>query len=200
MTIDETITAWIEGVRQGDEVAAQGLWNRYFERLVHLARERMNGLGCRNEIAEDVALSALDGFCRAARDQRYPQLNDRKSLWRLLMKITLDKAIDRRRRDTAQKRGGGKVQGESVFDAGRTAGAGINLAAGEEPTPELAAIFAERVASMLDKLEDDDLQAVALARLEGYSIEEISVQLDCAARTVERRLKLIRRKWQKGDG
>jgi DNA-directed RNA polymerase specialized sigma24 family protein len=44
---------------------------------------------------------------------------------------------------------------------------------------------------------DDDLQVLALAKLRGYENREIAAQSDCSLRTVERRLHLIRRKWEK---
>ena len=34
------------------------------------------------------------------------------------------------------------------------------------------------------------------AKLEGYTNDEIAGQLGCSVRTVERRLRLIRKKWQ----
>ena len=43
---------------------------------------------------EDVALSAFDSFCRGAQRGRFPQLDDRDNLWRLLVVITSRKAVD----------------------------------------------------------------------------------------------------------
>jgi DNA-directed RNA polymerase specialized sigma24 family protein len=38
--------------------------------------------------------------------------------------------------------------------------------------------------------------ALATAKLEGYTNDEIAEQLGCSQRTVERRLHLIRKKWE----
>ena len=35
-----SVTRWIGGLRAGDGEAAQALWERYFDRLVRLARKR----------------------------------------------------------------------------------------------------------------------------------------------------------------
>ena len=55
---------------------------------------------------EDVALNAFDSFCRDAKAGRLPQLDDRDDLWRVLLVITGQKALDLVRHETAGKRGG----------------------------------------------------------------------------------------------
>ena len=60
-----------------------------------------------------MALSAFDSFCRAAERGRFPQLNDRDDLWRLLVVIAERKAIDVVRRQYALKHGGGRLADES---------------------------------------------------------------------------------------
>jgi DNA-directed RNA polymerase specialized sigma24 family protein len=47
----------------------------------------------------------------------------------------------------------------------------------------------------LAQLSSDELRQVALRKLEGYTNEEIAGQLDLALATVERRLRLIRKRW-----
>ena len=41
MDEDDPVTRWIEGLKAGDEAAVADLWNRYFDRLVHLARQKL---------------------------------------------------------------------------------------------------------------------------------------------------------------
>jgi DNA-directed RNA polymerase specialized sigma24 family protein len=198
MSAADSITAWIEDLKLGDHEAVQQLWNRYYSRLVHLARQRLVGERCRTELAEDAALSAFASFCRAAEKGRFPQLDDRLSLWRLLLRIAVVKALGVRRKSHAIRRGAGRVRGESAFISGTTADdmPGIARVVGDEPTPELAATMAEEFERLLVKLGSSELRAVAVAKMEGYTNDEISVQLNCAKRTVERRLNLIRQKWQ----
>ena len=50
--------------------------------------------------------------------------------------------------------------------------------------------------SLLNQLEDSELQRIALLRFEGYGNKEIADELDCSLRSVERRLQLIRRIWE----
>jgi hypothetical protein len=40
----DDVTHWLGRLKEGDRAAAQPLWERYFRRLVGLARERLRGL------------------------------------------------------------------------------------------------------------------------------------------------------------
>ena len=90
---DGSVTGWIGDLRVGGDSAAQHLWERYFHRLVHLARARFHSTRRTGVIEdeEDVALSAFDSFCRGVALGRYPQLDNREDLWRLLVVITIRK-------------------------------------------------------------------------------------------------------------
>lgn len=198
MTGSDEVTLWIGKLCDGDGQAAQEIWNRYFERLTYFARKKFERLPCRVADEEDVALSALDSLCRGAAAGRFPQLADRQDLWRVLVTIAARKVYAQMRRQRAGKRGGGKVRGESVFlQVDGDDGDGIEQALGREPTPELANIVAEDCQRLLDSLEDATLRQVAQLKLEGYTNEEISSQLGCVPRTVERKLERIRDKWAK---
>ena len=53
---DDPVTLWIEGLKAGDEAAVADLWNRYFDRLVQLARQRLGSTPRRVADEEDVAI------------------------------------------------------------------------------------------------------------------------------------------------
>ena len=198
----DDVTQWIVRLTEGDETAAQAIWEQYFDKLVRLARKKLENMPRRVADEEDVALSAMHSFYRGAMQNRFPRLNDRHDLWKLLVTITARKAVAQRRRLHAQKRGGGDVRGESVFvrsdglaqsDADKEAG--IAKILGEEPTPEFACQVAETCGRLLDRLGNEELKRVALYKMEGYSNEEIAQAMDCVMRTVERKLARIREKW-----
>jgi DNA-directed RNA polymerase specialized sigma24 family protein len=197
------VTHWISLLQAGDADAAQPLWERYFRRLVGLARERLRKAHRRAADEEDVALSAFDSFCRGALAGRFPRLKDADELWRLLVVITARKAADLLARDRCQKRGGGQVRGESALlgpperpDARR----GIEEVVGGEPTPAFAAQVAEQCQVLLGALPDESLRTVALCKMEGYTNQEVADRLDCSLATVERKLALIRRLWEREGG
>ncbi len=190
-----SITALLERLKDGDHEAARLLWQRYYPRLVALARQKLRGASRRAADEEDAVLSAFDSFCRRAAQGHFPDLKDRDGLWALLVVLTARKAADLLRHDHRKKRGGGMGGGESALRPaeGDGAPAGLDDLAGDEPTPLEAALLAEEVETLLARLRDPMLRQVAVWKLEGYTNAEIAVRLDCSEPTVERRLAIIRR-------
>ena len=195
---DDSVSQWIDGLKAGDEAAAARLWQRYFRRLVGLARKKLGDSPRRVADEEDVALSAFQSFFQRAQADRFPDLRDRDDLWHLIVCITERKAYDQLRDQARQKRGAGLVAGESAFVDLQASGdgAGIDAVAGPEPTPQFAAEMVEAVDRLFALLEDDQLRQIALCKLEGYTNEEIAGKIGRAPPTVERRLRLIRERWQ----
>lgn len=202
-----SVTFCIGGLRNGGDTAARHLWNRYCDRLEEMARRdlarKLPGGGI--DGPEDVANSAFDSFCRGVRRNAYPQLDDRDDLWRLLVCITRRKVIDRVRYELGPERGGGRVVrdgelggGDDASGAGgpdrlgggrmRRGGAWINA----EPSPEEVAIQAEEVERLLDKLGDETLRAIVLAKLERLTDEEVAARFGKYREWVVRQLKVCR--------
>ena len=199
---DGSVTGWLGDLKVGGESAAQRLWERYFDRLVHLARAQFRSAPRVGVIEdeEDAALSAFDSFCRGAALGRYPQLDNREDLWRLLVVITIRKVRRQFGRQAAQKRGGGRLLGESDLVAADAAEVnGLDRIAGDEPSPELAAMVVDEYRRLRDGLRNDSLRQVLDLRLEGYTRAEIAERLGCAERTVKRKLELIREAWLEGE-
>jgi DNA-directed RNA polymerase specialized sigma24 family protein len=197
-----SITGWLGNLKEGDQAAAQPLWERYFSKLVTVARAKLRRMRrmTADQDEEDAALSAFNSFCAGAARGKFPQLADRDDLWRLLVVITARKAMAQASREKRQKRGGGRVVEEAVLFAHSIEGndgsiAGLERIAADGPTPEFAAMMAEEYSRLLNALDDDGLRHVAVSRMEGYNNDEIAEQLGCARRTVARRLDLIRKTW-----
>jgi DNA-directed RNA polymerase specialized sigma24 family protein len=196
---DGSVTRWIADIKAGQSAAVQPLWERYFSRMVELARQRLRS--CRHKDAgsdeEDAALSAFDSLCAGLGGGRFPQLAERDDLWRLLVVITTRKVQAQTRRQLRQKRGGGQVRPASelassdcdCYDEDDL----LARAVGSEPTPEFAAMVAEEYRRLLERLNDNVLRKVAILRMEGHTTDEIGARLGCARRTVARQLALIRR-------
>jgi DNA-directed RNA polymerase specialized sigma24 family protein len=197
-----SITGWLGELRDGDQAAAQPLWEHYFSKLVTVARTKLRRMRktTADQDEEDAALSAFNSFCAGAARGKFPQLADRDDIWRLLVVITARKAMAQANREGRQKRGGGRVVEEAVLFGHGLGGAdgsiaGLERIAAQGPSPEFAAMMAEECGRLLDALDDDSLRQVALSRMEGYNNDEIAEQLGCARRTVARRLDLIRKTW-----
>src|SRR5579872_6482581 len=94
MPTSGSVTHWLRKLEQGDDRAAHDLWERYFSRLVGLARQKLQAGRRRVADEEDVALSAFHSFCRGVEEGRFAQLWDRHSLWGLLVVLTARKALN----------------------------------------------------------------------------------------------------------
>jgi RNA polymerase sigma factor (sigma-70 family) len=198
MSVAGSVTHWIAHLRTGDPAAAQALWERYYSQLVDCARRKLARTSRRAADEEDVVLSAFASFCEAAKQGRFPRLNDRHDVWQVLVMIAERKAIDLYHHEARAKRGGGRVLDEgALLDAGSTPqGRALERVEGRELSPEFAAQIAEEVGRLLEVLADTQLQQIAVQKMEGYTVKEIAARTGLLPRTVRRRLQLIRRIWE----
>jgi DNA-directed RNA polymerase specialized sigma24 family protein len=193
MNTEGSVTRWIHGIKSGDEVAAQQLWQRYFERLLRLCRKRLPDNARRVADEEDVVLGVMASFYRRAQQGQFPHLNDRHDLWRLLVVMTARRAANLVRDQNALKRAAHDVVGESALDIGSDERM-IEQVVGYEPSPDFAASVVEEYERRMAQL-DEPMRLVALRKLEGYTNAEIAQELKTCVRTVERKLWVIRTKW-----
>ena len=192
-----SVSRLLAELKAGDRAAVQPLWERYFDRLVRLARARLRATSRAPADEEDAALSAFNSFCNAATRGVFPRLEDRDDLWQVLVLLTSRKAMAQIRHLERRKRGGGLVLNESELPDAEPSGAVgfLERVVGQDPTPEFAVLVAEQYQRLLDVLGDEMLRQVAVWRMEGYTNDEVAGRLGCARRTVARQLALIRKIW-----
>jgi DNA-directed RNA polymerase specialized sigma24 family protein len=193
MNSDLEISQWLCDAKAGNAEAVAQLWAIYFPQLVRFARQKLAGVPQQMANEEDVALSAFKSFCKAAEQGRFPNLHDREELWQLLFKMTSRKAVDLRRKETCDRRGGGKTLNEVPHDADSSVG-GLDQFPADENTPEFVALMAEACEEWL-KVLTPQLRDLALAKLEGDTNREAAARLNTTERAVEYGLKVIRKKW-----
>jgi DNA-directed RNA polymerase specialized sigma24 family protein len=190
LSSEGSITRLIGHLKDGDREASQQLWDAYFGRLVRLAQSRLRGAARHGADEEDVVVSVFESFFRRTEQGRFPQLQDRDDLWKLLFVLTVRKAINHVHHETRQSRGGGRIRSLTDLE---------DLSARElmciEPSPDFAAQMTEECQNLLDRLGDPTLRVVAVWKMEGYTNREIANRLDCVEQTVERKLRSIRRIW-----
>lgn len=191
-----SVSYWLNELSNGQRSeAARELCERYFGRLIALARSRLPSNARQVADEEDVALSAVQSFFRRAEKGEFPNVTDRDSLWALLAQITVFKALRNIRRERTQKRGGNNVVRESELEATEADFATLEAMIAEEPTPEIVASMNEQATKLLEALSDDLLRSIAVKKLDGYGNREISDALGVGLRTVERKLAIIRSTW-----
>jgi RNA polymerase sigma factor (sigma-70 family) len=195
-----SVSRQLRSLKAGDPAAVRLFWQRYFQRLVRLARHKLTGRARRAADEEDVALAAFARFCQRAEQGRLPQVRDRKDVWRVLVTVTARMAVDQVRRENRQKRGGPSGDGQGPTAAGALAEeTNLDQIASREPTPEFIAQVAEECERLLQALDDAELMSIAVWKTEGYTNEQIASELGCVLRTVERKLQAIRQRWSE-DG
>ncbi|MGZ6266740.1 MAG: ECF-type sigma factor [Candidatus Limnocylindrales bacterium] len=205
-SITGSVTQHIVALKAGDEAAVQPLWDRYFEHLARLVRAHLRATRTRSIVAdeEDMALSAIQSVCDGIQNGRFPQLDDRDDLWKLLVCVARCKVLDQRKHEAREKRGGGKVVTEADLAADDDAArpldqldptAVIYQTARGEPTPEFAALVAEEYARRMDQLGDPELCRIAELKLACFTNQEIAQAIGRSLRTTTLRLEKIRKLW-----
>ena len=86
-----SVTGFFGRLRTGDPAAAEALWERFFPRLVGLARKTLANRPQRVADADDAALSAFASFCVRVKAGEF-RITDRSNLWNLLAAVTANKA------------------------------------------------------------------------------------------------------------
>lgn len=175
-----------------------------------MARRRLRELGarCRTTDESDAVQEAFAAFFRRVEEGAYPNCHDRNDLWCLLLKITDSKARQLARAERRRKRGNGKVRGDSAVMGGgavrgdafdQLAGVERNLPLAEPALEDPSETFVDRLLETfslfygsLDALEREVLRS----KMQGYTNDEIAARIGCVTRTVERKLKVIRSRWQ----
>jgi DNA-directed RNA polymerase specialized sigma24 family protein len=192
-----SVTRLIERLKNKDSQAPREIWQRFFERLLPLARARLQALPDRTVDEEDILVSVFDRFFRAAREERFAQLNDRDDLWQILLMLTDRGVAQQYRRSQAQKRGGGDVRllGDLAEADSRPCDT-----PDQEPGPEFVAAFNDHLSRALARLSDERTREVALLKLEGYENREIAQRLEISLSSVERKLRVIRQSWREEFG
>jgi len=185
-----SITHWLLELRGGNRDAAQPIWEKYFCRLVRLARLHLNGSPRQVADEEDVVINAFDSFCRGAERGKFPKLDDSTDLWKILVTITERKAINQAKHAVRKKRA----------PSGRTvAFVDSKHVQKNSPSPWFCARVAELYVELMGELRDDTLRSIAMWKMEGDSNQEIASKLSCSLRSVERKLAIIRRRWIEGN-
>ena len=120
----QSITRLIRAVQDGSSSAVRPLLSAYFERLVRLARKRLQNLPSLGGYDEDLALRSFQSVCQRLRDPaRSLDLAGRDDLWRLLATRTISRAIDLIRRHRPTK-APGRRRGRAFTDPRAHTGGG----------------------------------------------------------------------------
>jgi RNA polymerase sigma factor (sigma-70 family) len=199
-TSDGSVTQLIDRFRSGSpdscDEAARRLWERYLPRLLRLARRHLDRRIRVLQDEEDVVQSMGRSFFKRLRRGDF-DLTDRDALWALLVTITLNKARNTTDHHFAARRDVRRRLPLPPSDGSRSdAPHEAPVPEAAEPTPAEADALNEALERRLRDLPEPDLRQVALLKLEGSTNREIAEALQCGERSVERKLNLIRKRWE----
>ena len=191
---DGSVHTEMERLQAADEHVMRVMWDRYFPRLLEVARRRLPRVAGAVDDEQDVALSALESFFRAAQQGRFPNLCDRSGVWRLLSEMTRRKVVDRVRRHCALRRGGGQLHDHLGWAVNKS-DPPHQLADSKQVSPSVELIAHEELDRLLAALREKDnrLAEIAAAKLSGCSNAELAVRFDRSIPTIERWLNRIRK-------
>jgi len=186
---EDSIWDVIQKAKEGEEDAVRDIWDQYFPQVVRLAGRRLQGQRQRVADEEDVAISVMASFFRAARADRFPNLKDKDGIWRLLARMTHRKVIDQVRRNAARP-----AVGESALNAPSDLAHPLASLAGSDPTPAVMVMVADEIERLLEIIPEK-YRPIALMKLECLTVSEMAKNCDVHVSTVERRLRIIRGLW-----
>lgn len=180
-------------MEENHEAFAAQVWEDFFPRLARLAKRKLGSLPKRDFDEEDVALSALNSFFKGVKEGRL-EVGSHDELWKILAVIAARKVVKQKRKAFSQKRGSGRIRGESVFQHDDNE-VGFDFVLDENQMPEFEDLILNSCDEMLSLLKNEKTKRTAILRMQGFSIAEISSNLDCSVARTKQRLANIREIW-----
>jgi RNA polymerase sigma-70 factor (ECF subfamily) len=174
----------IAAFKAGSETAARQLFDRYCEKLMRLARRRIGQRMNTRVDPEDVIQSAFRTFFVHVRNDEFT-FEAEDDLFKLLVRLTVNKALRQIAHHRAAKRDPGKEVNQGSTDNDILA----NLA-GHEPSPEVEVAVLDELERFLAQLPEFDRKVLEL-KLQGHSTTEIAESLGSYDRKIRRVLERI---------
>jgi RNA polymerase sigma factor (sigma-70 family) len=185
--MDETdpVTDWLRRWCAGDEQGAELLFARYAARLTHIAEQHLSRKVAAREGGEDVVQSVFRTFFRRSAEGLF-RIDTSAQLWRLLVKITLQKARTRGRYHEAKKR-------SAAAEVRPADDAWVAEALDREPGPAAAAELVDLMEAVLQGVPPLYCRVLEL-RLQGMVPADVARELHVSRNTVYRALDLFKQR------
>ena len=172
---------WVERYREGDDSAADALFQRYARQVCAIAARRIGPQLRRRVEAGDVVHSVFRTFFRRCRAGEFA-FERPGALWRLLSRMTLRKVLSQWEWHYAARR---SVAAEAMVGQDQ-----LPERLSAEPAPDDAAALADDVEWALADSRPRDAEIVRLC-LAGYTTSEIADEMNVSRWTVRRVLDFI---------
>ncbi len=177
--LQSTDKSLIVRLRDGDDQAASEFYERYVRRVFGLVQNQMAEHLRAYVQPEDIVQSVFKSIFRGITSGDYDAPAG-GSLWQLVAIVAVHKVRRNARRRKAEKRDERRNQPLEVDDVAESTSA----------SPEEFVVAIRESIDGLRPIEQD----VAMLRVQGFSVEEISSKLSRSRRSIERSLHTIRQK------
>src|SRR5580704_2699190 len=174
----------VAAFKAGSETAARELFDRYCEKLMRLARRRIGQRMNTRVDPEDVIQSAFRTFFVHVRNDEFT-FEAEDDLFKLLVRLTVNKALRQIAHHRAAKRDPGKELGQGSEENDFIA----NLTS-QSPSPEVEVAVLDELERFLNKLPEFDRRVLEL-KLHGNSTTEIAETVGSYDRKIRRVLERI---------
>jgi RNA polymerase sigma-70 factor (ECF subfamily) len=179
MSDDTSDQELIARFKAGSESAATELFDRYCERLMGLARRRIGQRMASRIDPEDVIQSAFRTFFSRVRNDEF-KFEGETDLFRLLVRLTVNKTLRQIAHHRAAKRDPGKETGQGTGEDDI-----FNQLTAGEPPPEVEVALLDEFERFLGRLQPFDRKVLEL-KFHGHTTAEIAHELDSYERKIRR--------------
>jgi RNA polymerase sigma-70 factor (ECF subfamily) len=184
---NDSFQSLLDGLQSGQQDASTELFERYADRLIRLARGRLNPRMLQKFDAEDVMQSVFRSFfCRNA-EERF-DIRDWGGMWAILVVMTIRKCNRRVAHLKSAKR---DVTREEARHSDHDSSAADWQPISREPTPHEAAELTELVQQLMAGLTEQERTILVMKR-QGCTVSEISRETGRSERTIHRNLTKLR--------
>ncbi|HXG11997.1 MAG TPA: sigma-70 family RNA polymerase sigma factor [Gemmataceae bacterium] len=162
--------ALLELLGAGDEEAARQVVDRYINRLVALARQRLSQRLASRVDPEDVVQSVFRTFFGRVKAGKF-HIEDQDDLCKLLVRITVHKVLRQVEFHQAAKR-----DPHLEAEQGSRSQERLMELLDRDPSPEAAVAFLDQLEALFNTMTPRERQVLEM-RLQGYSNDEIVAKL-----------------------
>ena len=189
-----SVSGWIAKMRMGDTDAIQKLVSRYFGKLAQFADAKTRrGIRIMDD-GEDIANSVLQTIISNSAKGKLPNLQDRDSLWFLMIVIAQHAVIDKKR--TAIKREQRSGPMHTMTDLMETYNLNLDEFLADDDSQARLMDIIDCWEELLKSLTTDIDREIARLKMQSFSNREIAKLLGTIPKRVDRKVKDIAHRWE----
>lgn len=185
-TTEQSAMRWRQSLREGDEHAGADLWRLLAARIRELSSPEFHD----DEAGDSNGHPRSRGFdsvCRAIGEGHFPAVPDRDQLWAMVATIAIKRAqqtLRWRNKITQNRR------------LHRPADTPVMTATSSATATDMKFACQQECSRLLTRLGTSEVKMVAVLKVEGLTNAEVTAELACTHRSLQRRMGLIRNLWK----